>query len=469
MSTLTPMMRQYREIKNEHDDAILFFRLGDFYEMFFDDAKDASAILNITLTAREGGKGNKVPMCGIPYHAAENYIAKLLTAGKKVAICEQVEDPKASKGIVKRAVTRVITPGTVMSEHVLADRKNNYMAAVSFLDNKIGFAFLDVSAGVFKVTELTDTEELVREILSVTPSELLIAESHSIKKTEWLDEIRRFLPSLMVTELDSWQLESEFCNKTLLEHYNVNSLDGFGLADTGSAITAAGALLVYLRENMGQDAGHIRTPSLYFPNERMLLDSATRRNLELTASLRGGVSEGTLISVLDKTVTSMGARMLGEWILHPLVDLSEIEKRQDAVEVFFDNTAALQRFRDVLKDVRDIERILGRLTCGYGNARDLIALKNSLLAVPLLKEVTSDIEAGQLKEFNTGLDSMPDLTDLIEKAIQDSPPVSIRDGGLIQDGYNEELDELREISSSGKSWIASLQKKGIGEDRNKIA
>ncbi|MDP8218000.1 MAG: DNA mismatch repair protein MutS [Candidatus Theseobacter exili] len=459
--TLTPMMKQYKEIKNKYPDTILFYRLGDFYEMFFEDAKEASGILNITLTARDGGKGNKVPMCGIPYHAAESYLAKILTAGKKVAICEQVGDPKQSKGLVHREVKRVITPGTVLSEHVLADRRNNYLASFFFSGKNFGFAYVDVSAGVFKLTEMKDSSDLIREILSVSPSELLIPDELPGETEQVVDEIQRTLYGIMITKLDSWHFESEFCRKTIYEHFKVQSLDGFGLQDMDPAVTAAGALLVYLQENIGEKAGHIRPPAAYFTNEHMVIGSATRRNLELTESLRGSGHEGTLLSVMDETVTSMGARLLSEWILHPLLDVERIFNRQESVDAFFENPSLLQQLRDVLKDIRDMERILGRLTCGYGNARDLVAIKNSLKSVPFLVSILDEIDSEVIHAWKQQLDSREKLIEVIENAIEENPPLLVRDGGIVREGFDPALDELRSISSGGKNWIAALQKQEV--------
>lgn len=459
MTAQTPMMRQYRAIKKDHPEAILFFRLGDFYEMFFEDAREASRLLDITLTSRESGKGNRVPMCGIPYHAAEGYIAKILGAGRKVAICEQVENPAAAKGLVRREVTRVITPGTVMSGQVLADRRNNFLAGVVVTPGICGLAILDVSAGDFRISETEDPVQMTQELLAVAPSEILIPELSDEPSPGWITDLRSGLPSAMISEREPWLFEKDACRRVLLEQYHVQSLDGFGLDGFSAGITAGGALLEYVKETVGDQAGHLRPPVPVVVSDHMVLDPATRRNLELTEPMRGTKRSGTLLSVLDETITTMGARLLGQWVLHPLLDGGRIEERLDAVEGFFERPDCLTGVRDALGDVRDMERILGRVSCGYGNARDLVALKGSLQAVPGLKASLKDLSSCMIDGLRQDLDPLEDLVAEVDAAVNDSPPITVREGGMIREGFDAQLDELRTIASSGKNWIAALQKK----------
>lgn len=437
----TPMIKQYEEIKAKHQDAILLFRLGDFYEMFKDDAIKASEILNITLTARAKGKGEeKMPMCGVPYHAVENYIAKLTRAGHKVAICDQISDPKLP-GIVQRDVTRVITPGTTFNDNILDNKTNNYIVSIATTDSKFGLAYADITTGDFFVTEIENETELITEFTKLYPAECIFSdESASVQLLKDSFDKTSFFP------YENYK-ESE---EVIKDHFKIHSLNGFGTENSNAAILASGRLLSYLLETQKNDLKHIGKISRYSVKNFMPLDEATLKNLELLSTLRDNDKEGSLISVLDETLTSMGGRLLKKWLTQPLLNKDEIENRLNSVEELYKNSELLGNLREIFKNIMDIERIISRLSLGTGNARDLIALKNTINELPKIAKL-----------WDLKLENLEPLAELIEIAIEEEPPITLRDGGMIKEGYNKELDELKTISREGKNFIKNLQEKEI--------
>ncbi len=460
MTKLTPMLKQYKDIKGQYQDAVLFFRLGDFYEMFGKDAIEASKILNITLTSRNKGTPNETPLCGIPYHAAESYIAKLTKAGKKVAICEQISDPNLP-GIVQREVIRIVTPGTTLDNNVLANNQNNFLVSIFNKENKWGIAFVDLTTGEFRLAELNKLDNLLNELNRVLPSEIIITpdlnEILELKtKLEQIANLNVFHPSLFNP-----------ATETLLEHFKVKSLQSFGIQDYQIGIEAAGNLLNYLKDTQKTSLEHINKISLYNISDYMILDESTIRNLELLYTYQFFEEKGSLISIIDQTQTGMGGRLLRNWLLHPLIKLEKIQQRLDAVDEFFNNLDLRENLKKELKNISDIERLIGRLGCKRTNARDLLNLKNSLQIIPQIKKLLKSCNSKFLKQANKNLDEHKDIVNLIEKAIAEDPPLLITDGGMIADGYNKELDELRKISTSGKDWVKDLQQKEI--EKTKIS
>jgi len=456
--SFTPMIRQFLSVKEKHPACILFFRMGDFYETFFDDARTASHILQIVLTARDAGNGKKVPMAGIPHHAAENYVAKLIRAGHKVAICEQMEDPKLAKGLVKREVVRVITPGTVLESPYLPDKGNNYLLSFFPTDKKIGFAFLDSSTGEFKVSECVGSDFLT-ELDRISPSECLLPESVAEEK-EWKDNIKGKVSS--ISPYPDWSFSPDTAGKVLKEHFGVYSLDGLGLKNLNLGVGAAGALLNYVKEMEKSDLRHITDIKVYLSSEYMFLDEDTQRNLELLKTLRGEEGKGTLLAILDETLTPMGGRLLKQWILHPLVEASSIKGRIEVVEVFFKNTTLLKNVREKLRDIYDLERIISRLDSNLVKGKDLVSLRQSLEVIPQLKKLLGENSTKfppLLKNINSNLDEVREVRELIEQAIVPDPPYLLKEGGVIREGYSKELDELKKASRGGKQWIAELQSK----------
>ncbi len=448
-------MKQYFEIKSGCKDAILFFRMGDFYEMFGEDAVTASAILQITLTSRDKSKANPVPMCGIPYHASENYLAKLIQAGKKVAICEQVEDPKQAKGLVKREIIRVVTPGTHMPENMPSDKANRYLLSLYPRDKITGVAFADLTTGEFGIYETTGSWE--DEISKLEPSEILIPESTASDKAL----VNGVLSGFVVSFLDDRHYDYPNAYKTLTEHFRLDSLAGFGCEGMLIGVSAAGSLLAYLIETQRSSLEHIRSLRPVERHRYMALDSTTQRNLELVKNLNDGSSissAATLFGVMDRTLTAMGGRLLKKWILQPLLDPDEINARLDSVEYLKDDPESLDSLRsDGLKGMPDLERLVSRITLGLGNARDLVAVKEGLASIPFIKEMVSGALDKKLSDIARRMDDLEDIRELIGNTIKDSPPVSLREGGLIRDGYNSDLDELRGLSSHGKDYLASLE------------
>ncbi|MCK8825028.1 DNA mismatch repair protein MutS [Fuchsiella alkaliacetigena] len=454
---LTPMMQQYFSIKEEYEEAILLFRLGDFYEMFTDDAKLAARELELTLTSRNKGKGKKTPMAGIPYHAADSYIAQLIDKGYKVAICEQVEDPSQAKGIVKREVVRVITPGTVIDSEMLEDKSNNYLAAIISNEEGFGFAAVDISTGEFTVTQLTDDEaeeKLIDELARIDPAECLITKE--IEEKRVFNYIQEHLNPILN------QIEERFnyrqAYELLTDHFGVNSLKGFGCDDLDLAIEAAGAALSFLIETQKQSLDHLNRLITYSTEDYMVLDANTRRNLELVETIRNGDFKGSLLWVLDQTVTAMGGRKLRKWIEQPLLNPQQIKQRLEAVAELKDNIFFKEELKEKLKEVYDIERLMGKITYGSANGRDLNALKSSLAKLPAVKEILKEFSTAKLEKLNAELDTLEDVHALIAESIKEEAPVNVKEGELIKDGYDEDLDELRQAMQSAKDWLTNLEK-----------
>ncbi|MFA6917652.1 MAG: DNA mismatch repair protein MutS [Candidatus Gracilibacteria bacterium] len=450
MENLTPMMLQYKKIKESHADCILMFRLGDFYEMFFEDALTASKILQITLTGRNKGGSEKAPMCGVPFHAVDNYISKLTRVGKKVAICDQMTAPNG-KTIVERQVIRVITPGTTFDENVIDNKANNYVSCIVGGGGKFGFAYCDVTTGEFKTTEISSLKELRSELAKVNPAECICSEELRQELKNFLAEIRG-----MYTFPYSYFKES---SEELRKNFEIKSLAVFGLDTRELAVQASGMLFEYLKETQKTDLIHIRKINYYEISEFMPLDESVVRNLELFYTGRDGKKDGSLNWVLDQTVNSMGGRMLRNWLLHPLLNGSAICDRLNKVEIFVGNSSLLRNVRDSLSMIYDIERLLSRLSLGSGNARDLIGIKKSLEIIPEIKNLIKEIAV--FEEMNGDLELLEPLKELIEKAIADEPPMSVRDGGMIKHGFNQELDELKSISTEGKTFIKDMQEREI--------
>jgi DNA mismatch repair protein MutS len=449
MNDMTPMLKQYLMIKDEHPDAILFFRLGDFYEMFFDDAKTASKILGITLTSRGSYNGQRVPMCGVPHHSARSYVAKLIESGWKVAICEQIEDPKMSKGIVKREVIRVVTPGSVVEE-VEVDRESNvYMAAISGKESSYGLAHLELSTGEFRLTEAEEWDELLAELSRIKPAELLVLQKHDLSK-------RRGLSSYRVETLSSEAFEEGSAASLLKEQLGVKSLAGFGCENMIQGVIAAGALVHYVKKTQKANPAHIKEIFTYRLGEFMFLDESTTVNLELFRTMRRHAEKGSLFHILNKTSTPMGARQLKKWIGYPLLDLREIRRRLAAVASLKEDRIFREEIKEQLEGIYDIERLNGRISLGRANARDMVALLASVRPLPGLKARLGQSASEFLADIASQLDTLDDIADLIRRAIADDPPVSLKEGGLIRKGYHEELDRLLEATRNGKTWIADL-------------
>lgn len=455
MAAATPMMQQYLNIKEQYKDCILFFRLGDFYEMFFSDAEIASKELEITLTGKDCGMDERAPMCGVPFHAADGYVARLIAKGYKVAICEQVEDPAFAKGIVKRDVIKIVTPGTVTDIAMLDERKNNYLMSVCRNGNFYGIAAVDITTGDFYATRITwgNTKgKLLDEIAKYLPSELVV-NSEFNNDTEFLAQLnRRF--NTYISTFDNSSFEYGIALDTLKTHFENIKLD---LSDYDISINASGALLKYLDMTQKVSLNHIQNFNSYNIDEYMVLDAATRRNLELTETMREKSKRGSLLWVLDKTMTSMGGRLLRKWIEQPLVNLGDIQQRLNSVEEFKNKFMARVEVRELLKRVYDIERLMGKVVLGSVNCRDLIALKNSIGQIPYIKNLLSDFEAQYNKYCYEQLDCLEDVCQLIEASIIDDPPITIKEGGIIKAGYNAEVDKLRQASTEGKNWIAALE------------
>ncbi len=451
------MMQHYLQTKEEYKDCILFYRLGDFYEMFFDDAILVSKELELTLTGKSCGMEERAPMCGIPFHAAEGYLNRLVANGHKVAICEQVEDPKLAKGIVKREVIRVVTPGTNLDIQALDESKNNYIMCIVYMEDRYGLSLADVSTGDFYLTELDSERKLLDEINKFSPAEIVCNESFYMSGVD-LDDMRHRL-GITIYSLESWYFSDETAETTLKEHFHVNSLEGLGLKDYSYGTIAAGALLKYLYETQKNHLDHISTIHPYSTGKYMIIDSSTRRNLELTETLREKQKRGSLLWVLDKTKTAMGARLLRSYVEQPLIEKKEIEKRQDAIADINHHLITREELREYLNPIYDMERLITRVTYLTANPRDLIAFKNSIHMLPPIKSLLADFDAELLKEIEEELDPLEELFDLIEQSIIEEPPVSVREGGLIKDGYNENIDKYRQAKTEGKTWLAELEAK----------
>lgn len=452
---VTPMMQQYLKTKEEYKDCILFYRLGDFYEMFFDDAILVSKELELTLTGKSCGLEERAPMCGIPFHAVDGYLNRLVSNGHKVAICEQVEDPKEAKGLVKREVVRIVTPGTNLDMQSLDETKNNYLMCIVYLGNRYGIATADVTTGDFFVTEVDSERKLLDELNRFAPSELICNESLLMSGLD-LEDIKHRL-HIAVSPLDAWYFGDELAKTTILEHFKVKQLEGLGLTDYDCGVLSAGALLKYLMETQKNDLSNIIGIQPYSIGKYMIIDSSSRRNLELVETLREKQKRGSLLWVLDKTKTAMGARMLRSFVEQPLIDRDEILKRQRFIGTLNDNVITREELREYLNPIYDLERLITRITYQSANPRDLIAFRNSLEMLPAIETLLQDLEGDMAEEIRNDFDSLKDLYDLLQRSILDEPPITIREGDLIKEGYHPEVDQLRMAKTEGKNWLADLE------------
>ncbi len=455
MAEFTPMMRHYLDTKEQYKDCILFYRLGDFYEMFFDDAVTVSRELELTLTGKDCGQEERAPMCGVPYHAAETYLNRLVAKGYKVAICEQVEDPKLAKGMVKREVVRVVTPGTNLNTQALDETKNNYIMCIVYLADRYGVSLADVSTGEYFLTEVSSAKKMEDEIIKFSPAEIICNEPLLMSGTD-LDALKDRL-GISVFPLDAAYFDDEQCRRALMEHFQVASMEALGLGDYTLGVLAAGALMRYLLDTQKNSLSQMTRLVPYSTGKYMVLDSSTRRNLELTETLREKQKRGSLLWVLDKTKTAMGARMLRTYIEQPLLEKETIEARLDAIEELNNNAIMREEIREYLNPVYDLERLVSRITYQSANPRDLVAFKSSLSMLPAIKYLLKDSSCDELKTVEEELDALEDVHALISKAIVDEPPMIVREGGIIKEGYNEEVDKLRQAKTEGKNWLAQLE------------
>ena len=461
MAELTPMMQQYVETKEQYSDCILFYRLGDFYEMFFDDAITASRELEITLTGKNCGLEERAPMCGVPYHAVDSYLSRLVAKGYKVAICEQMEDPATAKGLVKREVVRIVTPGTTVDPQALDETKNNYIMCVAYIGDSYGVSVADVTTGEYFVTEIGDSSQLFDEITHLMPSELICNEAFYMSGMD-LDDLKGRL-GITIYALDSWYFDDAICRRTLKEHFKVSSMEGLGIGDFDCGVIGAGALLVYLKETQKTDLVQLSHLTRYVTGKYMVLDSSTRRNLELSETLREKQKRGSLLWVLDKTKTAMGARMLRKQLEQPLIDKRQIEMRLDAVEELLDNAICREEMREYLTPVYDLERLLSKITYKSANPRDLTAFHSSLSMLPHIRCILEEMRSPLLREILGEMDALEDICGLIGRAICEDPPLAMKEGGIIREGYSEEVDRLRNAKTEGKDWLAKLEE----EEREK--
>ena len=461
MAGLTPMMQQYMETKKQYKDCILFYRLGDFYEMFFEDAITASRELEITLTGKDCGLEERAPMCGVPFHAVDGYLNRLVSKGYKVAICEQVEDPKLAKGIVKREVIRIVTPGTNLNTQALEESKNNYLMCIACFQNRIGVSIVDVTTGDFYMTEVEGLAKLQDEIYKYMPTEIICNDAFVMSGYD-IEDLKGRL-GMAVYTLEPWYFDDDGCRKCLMNHFKVNTLAGLGLEDFPSGMISAGATMQYLLETQKTDLTHINHIIPYLASRFMLLDSSTRRNLELTETLREKQKKGSLLWVLDKTKTAMGARRLRSDIEQPLINIDDINARLDAVEQLCKNTVSRDEIREYLNPIYDMERLLGKVSYKSANPRDLLAFANSMEMLPHIKTVLKEFDCKLLSEIEQEMDGLEDLYHLIKDAICDDPPVMIREGGMIRTGFDKDIDMLRTAKTEGKTWLAKLEE----EDRER--
>ena len=458
---VTPMMRQYLETKKEYSDCILFYRLGDFYEMFFEDAEVVSRELELTLTGKSCGLEERAPMCGVPYHAVDSYLTRLVSRGYKVAVCEQVEDPKLAKGLVKREVVRIVTPGTNLDTCALDESKNNYIMSIVYVDSRYGISAADVTTGDYFVTEVDSERKLLDEISKYMPSEVICNEAFLVSGLD-LEELRHRL-GMAIYPLDAWYFDDQMACQTLTDHFHVASTDGLGLEDYDCGVIAAGSLLKYLQELQKTSLEHMTKLEPYSTSRYMVIDSSTRRNLELVETLREKQKRGTLLWVLDKTKTAMGARMLRSYVEQPLIDRMQIEQRLDAVAELKKNMICREELREYLNPVYDLERLISRVVYQTANPRDLIALKTSLKMLPPIRAMMEDFSSELLIRMREELDPLEDIWQLIEASIEEDPPISVREGGMIRSGFDEQVDRLRSARTEGKSWLARIEE----EEREK--
>ena len=457
---MSPMMVEYLETKKQYPDCILFYRIGDFYEMFFEDAKIASSVLDLVLTGKDCGMEERAPMCGIPFHAAEGYIARLASNGYKVAIAEQLEDPKLSKGLVKRGVIRVITPGTLTSEQALDESKNNFLMSIFYDSTGFGISSVDITTGEFLSTTCFDEKEVMDELSRFSPAEIICNQAFMISGIETEDVKNRF--DLIITELGDDVYNDEKATKLLEQHFHA-SIEGLGLQDKDLARLSAAAALTYVYDTQKSTVEHIANIRYYSSNQYMIIDTATQRNLELTETMREKKKRGSLLWVLDKTKTAMGARMLRRFIEQPLIDRNQIVARQDAVEDFCSHYIDREEISEYLNTIYDYERLLGRICYKTANPRDLIAFKQSLKMLPDIIQELTQFDSALVKEIHDNIDPMEDLFKLIDEAIEEEPPISSRDGGIIKSGYHDEVDNYKESRINGKQWLADLE----AEEREK--
>lgn len=450
----TPLMEQYTKIKKENPDSVLLFRMGDFFETFEEDAKIASKVLGITLTKRSNGAAGEVPLAGFPHHAIDNYLPKLIRAGYRVAVCEQVENPKFAKGIVKREVIEIVTPGVNFYDKLLDHKKNNYLMGICIKDDYAGISFCDISTGEFYAYEIS-SEQVQQQIESISPSEILIQKKDKDLFTSIINKLNL---QIRLTKLEDWIFNFEYSKDLILVNFKTVTLKGFGLENFTVGIIASGAVLNYLKETQKAALSHITKISAYNPSDYMILDQATRRNLEITYSMQEGAKEGTLIDILDKTVTAMGGRLLKKWISSPLLKKESILKRLESVEDLLNKKKIRENLYDQLKEIGDLERLISKVCTGRANPREVVNLKFSLKKIPAIKKELLGTEVQSLNQLGNELNSLDDIVHTIDETLIDSPPLGIVDGGVIREGYSPELDELRDISINGKNWISDFQK-----------
>lgn len=454
-SNLSPMMQKYMETKEEYKDCILFYRLGDFYEMFFEDALCASKELELTLTGKNCGLEERAPMCGVPFHAAEIYINKLVSKGYKVAVCEQVEDPKEAKGLVRREVIRIATPGTNIDMETLEETKNNYIMCIFYTEDSYGISVSDITTGVFLTTQVSDERKLIDEIYKYNPSEIVCNEAFKMSGFDF-DNLK-FHINVVVFAIEPHYFDEDMSERILKDHFKVSTLAGIGLEGLAGAITASGALLSYLYNSQKNQIEQIRNISVYVVSDYMVIDSATRRNLELCETMLEKQKKGSLLWVLDKTKTAMGARMLRTFLEQPLTDKRKINERLDAVEEFADNMILREELREYLQPVYDLERLMGKINYHSVNPRDMIAFASSLKMLPAIKMILGDSKVDCIRELGNELDPLDDLFDLITSAISEDAPINLKEGGIIKEGFNETVDSLRNAKTDGKKWLADLE------------
>lgn len=457
MAELTPMMQQYMEIKNQYKDCILFYRLGDFYEMFFEDALTCTKELEITLTGKNYGQEERAPMCGIPYHAVEGYLSKLISKGYRVAICEQVEDPKAAKGIVRREVIRIVTPGTNLNTQALDESKNNYLMGIVHTTNAYGIATVDITTGDFYVTEVDTDRKLLDEVNKFNPTEIICNSTFMVSGVD-IEDLRNRM-QISVSDLEPWYFDDDLCTEALKSHFAVSSLAGLGLKDYTIGVIAAGAIMQYLIETQKNALTHLTRLTPYITSKFMILDSSTRRNLELVETLREKQKRGSLLWVLDKTKTAMGARLLRSYVEQPLIDKDEINDRLDAITELNNSVITREEIREYLNPIYDLERLISRISYKSAGPRDLIAFKASLSMLPHIKGLLEGSSSNLLNKIHTELDPLPDIHFLIEQAIEEEAPIAVKEGGMIKDGYHAEVDKLRKAKTEGKNWLAELETK----------
>ena len=457
MSEYSPMMQHYLNTKENYKDCILFYRLGDFYEMFFDDAIIISKELELTLTGKDCGQKERAPMCGVPYHAAETYINKLVANGHKVAICEQVEDPKEAKGIVKREVIKVVTPSTNLNTQALDETKNNYLFSIYFHNKRYGISICDFSTGDYYITEVDNSSFLIDEINKFTPSEIIVNDYFNVSGID-LTLINEKL-GITTSTLENRYFDDTTCKTKLMEHFHIGSIDGLGIKDYENGTIAAGALLIYLYETQKNNLSHIVSIKPYTTNKYMIIDSSSRRNLELVETMREKQKKGSLIWVLDKTKTAMGARTLRTMVEQPLMNKHDINARLDIIEEFNHHQIDRDELREYLNSIYDLERLMAKISCKSANPRDLISFRNSLQMLPYIKHIIEGLNAKLLLEYNEQLDDLSDLYEYINLAIVEEPPITIREGGIIKEGFSKEADTFRKAKTDGRQWLADLEAK----------